>query len=141
MKEETVYKIRAFNRAYMPIFDLLGNQYLGSTYSVAEARILFELHENDGCNAAFLAKKLNIDKGYVSRILKHHEKNHYIVRSRSATDSRAYDLHLTPAGNALAEQFIEKSNAQIRGIVADFSAADCQKLTEALDTVIGILSK
>lgn len=74
MKKEIVYKIREFNRNYMPVFDLLGNKYLGSEYSATEARVLFEIFENDGCNAAYIAEKMNIDKSYLSRIIKNHEK-------------------------------------------------------------------
>lgn len=45
---ETIYAIRAFNRMYMPFMNLLGNHYLGSEYSVTEARIFFEIYENEG---------------------------------------------------------------------------------------------
>ena len=44
--DNVVEKIRAFNRFYMPSMNLLGNRYLGSEYSVTEARIFFEIYEN-----------------------------------------------------------------------------------------------
>lgn len=69
-KENAIYRIRAFNRFYMPTLDLLGNHYLGSEYSATEARVLFEVYEKDGCNAAHIAKVMNIDKSYLSRIIK-----------------------------------------------------------------------
>lgn len=67
---ETIYAIRAFNRMYMPSMNLLGNHYLGSEYSVTEARIFFEIYENEGCTATHIAQEMNIDKSYLSRILK-----------------------------------------------------------------------
>lgn len=68
------YKIRAFNRYYMPSMNLLGDHYLGSEYSITEARVFFEIHENQGCNAAHIAQLMNIDKSYLSRIIKKQEK-------------------------------------------------------------------
>ena len=40
---ESVEKVRAFNRFYMPSMNLLGNHYLGSEYSITEARVFFEI--------------------------------------------------------------------------------------------------
>lgn len=73
-KETTVLKIREFNRFYMPLLRLLDNHYLGSEYTPTEARVLYEIYENDGCNAAYIAKEMNIDKSYLSRIIRAHEK-------------------------------------------------------------------
>ena len=73
MKESTVLQIRAFNRFYLPAMNLLGNHYVDSEYCATEARVFFEVYERDGCNAADIAKKLNIDKSYLSRILTSHE--------------------------------------------------------------------
>lgn len=56
-KEKLIYRIRAFNRFYMPKLKLLDNHYLNSEYNPTEARVLFEIYENDGCNAAYIAKK------------------------------------------------------------------------------------
>ena len=67
---ESVEKVRAFNRFYMPSMNLLGNHYLGSEYSITEARVFFEIYENEGCNAAHIAQIMNIDKSYLSRIIK-----------------------------------------------------------------------
>ena len=141
MKTKTIYKILAFNRFYMPTFSLLGNSYLGSEYSAAEARVFFEIYERDGCNAAHIAKAMNIDKSYLSRILKSHEKNGYLTRTPSKIDSRAYDLHLTEKGRKKTEDFIEKSNRQIGEIIEGLDGDDCERLMEALTTITAILEK
>lgn len=136
MKEKTVYKIREFNRLYMPIFNLLGNSYLGSEYSPTEARVLFEIYENNGCNAAYIAQKMNIDKSYLSRIIKNHIKHDYITRSTSQTDSRAYNLYLTEKGIKKTEDFISKANSQIMNVIGSLDDEACKKLTDALDTIV-----
>lgn len=141
MKEKTVYRIREFNRFYMPALDLLGNHYLGSEYSAAEARVLFEIYENDGCNAAHIAKTMNIDKSYLSRIIKDYEKNGFLVRMASKKDSRAFDIHLTKQGIEKTEYLIKKSNEQIGEIIKPLSEKECTQLISALNTITSILKE
>lgn len=140
-KKKAVLRIREFNRFYMPILNLLGNHYLGSEYSPTEARVLFEIYTHDGCNAAYIEKAMNIDKSYLSRIIKRHEKKGYLTRTASKKDSRSYELHLTSQGTERAEDFIHRSNQQISEIIGPLNEADCHRLTEALDTVTSILQE
>ena len=140
-KMDAVERIREFNRFYMPLLRLLDNHYLDSEYTPTEARVLFEIHENDGCNAAFIAKEMNIDKSYLSRIIRNHEKKGYVRREASAADSRVYHLHLTEAGLSRTEDFIQKSNWQIRKIIRPLHPEECRELMKALDKITEILEK
>lgn len=141
MKRETVEKIREFNRFYMPAMDLLGNHYLGSEYSVPEARVFFEIYKHSGCNAAHIAKTMNIDKSYLSRIIKNHEKNGYLIRKVSEKDSRVYNLYLTEKGKQKTEDLIQKSNQQIEELIQPLQQSECDRLQEALNMVMNILEK
>lgn len=140
-KEKVIYRIRAFNRFYMPKLRLLDNHYLDSEYTPTEARVLFEIYENDGCNAAYIAKKMNIDKSYLSRIIRAHETKGYLVRNVSETDSRAYQIHLTEKGIAQTKDFIKKSNQQIEHIIKSLRKEDYAELIKALNTITEILEK
>ena len=123
----------------MPLLRLLDNHYLGSQYTPTEARVLFEIYENDGCNAAFIAKVMNIDKSYLSRIIRTHEKKGYLIRNVSKTDSRAYHLHLTETGLMQTKDFIQKSNEQIKHIIHSLNRKECTELIKALNTITSIL--
>ncbi|MCH1982664.1 MarR family winged helix-turn-helix transcriptional regulator [Ruminococcus sp. OA3] len=90
--------------------NLPGNHYLGSEYSATEARIFYEIYENEGCNAAHIAQIMNIDKSYLSRIIKNHEKQGYIQRRRSDVDGRSYSLFLTMKGKERTKEFISESD-------------------------------
>lgn len=125
----------------MPVMDLLGNHYLGSEYSVPEARIFFEIYTNSGCNAAYIAKTMNIDKSYLSRIIKNHEKDGYLYRKSSEKDSRVYELYLTEKGKSKANELIQRSDRQIGEIIQQLSPEDCSLLRDAFDTIITILNK
>lgn len=138
-REAAVQRIREFNRFYMPLLRLLDNHYLGSEYTPTEARVLFEIYENDGCNAAFIAKLMNIDKSYLSRIIRIHEKKGYLTRTVSTTDSRAYHLHLTELGLIQTKDFIKKSNQQIEDIIKSLHQEECVELIKALNTATSIL--
>ena len=140
-REELVRKVWAFNRFYMPSMNLLGNHYLGSEYSAVKARIFFEIYQNEGCTAASIAQTMNIDKGYLSRILVGHEKNGYVKRVPSGEDGRSYQLYLTDAGKQLTEEFIEKSNEEIGCILQKLSEEDIRRMAEAIDTITEILNK
>lgn len=140
-REKAVRRIREFNRFYMPLLRLLDNHYLGSEYTPTEARVLFEIYENDGCNAALIARVMNIDKSYLSRIIRAHEKKGYLVRNVSQADSRAYRLHLTESGLQQTEDFIQKSNRQIGDIIRSLSRGECTELMNALNTATAILER
>lgn len=138
-KENAVQRIMEFNRFYMPLLRLLDNHYLGSEYTPTEARVLFEIYQNDGCNAAFIAKVMNIDKSYLSRIIRTYEKKGYLVRNVSETDSRAYHLNLTETGLFMIEDFIQKSIQQVGEIIEPLNQKECVKLINALNTATAIL--
>lgn len=134
-------RVRAFNRFYMPSMHLLGNHYLGSEYSVPEARIFFEIYENEGCTAQEIARAMELDKGYLSRILAKHVRDGYIRREPSPEDGRAYRLFLTECGKQRAETFIAMSNEEIQTILGNLTPKEEKKLRDALDTITEILGK
>lgn len=139
MKDKTVACIRAFNRFYLPEFDLLGDSYLGSEYSTAEVRVLFEVYIHDGCTASSIARTMHLDKSYLSRVIRGHERKGYLYRKISAIDNRAYELHLTEAGAVKARDFIERSNTEIGQKIRNLTDGDCEQLMAALRIVTQIL--
>ena len=136
-----ISKVREFNRLYMPAMKLLGNHYLGSEYSVTEARVFFEIYENEGCNAAHIAETMNIDKSYLSKIISSHEKKGYIIKKPSIADKRAYNLFLTEKGKQRAMEFIRSSDDEISNILTNLSADERQQMYTALETVMNLLKK
>lgn len=139
MKEQTVQRIRSFHRFYLPELNLLGNRYVDSDDSVTEARVLFEIFTHDGCTAASVAQGLHLDKSYLSRVIRSHERKGYLYRIPSAADGRSYELHLTPRGIEKSELLIRRTNEQIGEKIRNLSDGDCERLIAALDTITEIL--
>ena len=66
--------VRRFNRFYTRQIGLLRKSYLGSPYSLTEARVLYELAQHKDVTAVELARNLDFDAGYLSRVLMRFEK-------------------------------------------------------------------
>lgn len=136
---KTAMLIRKFNRFYLPFFHLLTQKYLNTEYSVAEARILYEIYEKKEISARDVVNNLHVDKGYLSRILKKFELKSLINREVSEDDSRLTVISLTKKGETLAEKLIMESVQQVERDIMGISDSDLDKLSYHLEEIIEIL--
>ena len=74
MKPDFVKKIRAFNRFYTLKIGLITKKFLNSSYSLIQARILFELNKTSNICASDMVGMLKLDPAYLSKILKKFER-------------------------------------------------------------------
>src|ERR1700748_115190 len=87
--------IRAFNRFYTRKLGVL-DQHLGkSTFSLSEARVLYELAHRDSLAAKEIGIELGLDPGYLSRIVQNLDEQGLISRKPLAADRRQIRLTLT----------------------------------------------
>ena len=77
---DAIRSVRRFNRFYTSILGILNEMYLGAPVGLSEARVVYEIFQAPGCRAADLTKRLNMDRGYVSRIISRLEKLDFITR-------------------------------------------------------------
>nr|WP_234835118.1 helix-turn-helix domain-containing GNAT family N-acetyltransferase [Mycolicibacterium stellerae] len=96
----TVNEVRGFNRFYTRILGLLRPKLAGSAFGLTEARVLFELAHADQMAVTELRRALDLDAGYLSRILSRFIADGLIEREPSTTDARRRLVRLTPAGRA-----------------------------------------
>ncbi len=92
--------MRAFNRFYTNVIGVLRGSHLDSPYSLTEVRVLFELARQEATEVAELRRSLDIDAGYLSRILGRFDTEKLTARQRSATDGRRQVIRLTETGPA-----------------------------------------
>jgi DNA-binding MarR family transcriptional regulator/GNAT superfamily N-acetyltransferase len=87
-------------------------------YSLTEARLLYEMARRDVTQMADLRRALDIDAGYLSRVLGRFEADGLVTRQRSAADARRQDVALTSAGRAAAAELDARSDSQVGELLA-----------------------
>ncbi len=137
MIDENIAQIRAFNRYYTSVIGLL-DKYLNSDFSLTEVRIMYELyHYPQGMTASGLIELLNLDKGYLSRILRSFEKKQLIEKRQDNKDKRSYYLQLSETGKTI---FSELSNTSQQKIVHLLSSLSDEQINELVGHMNGISS-
>lgn len=136
MKEiDSITEIRGFNRFYTGILGLLDQHILDSGYSLTEARVIFEISKTDACTASRLCSILDIDRSYMSRIIKRFEKDGLIARRADVRDNRNIEIQLTDQGMKVFQELEERSNAQIRRIISKLNSEEQEHLIHGIRTV------
>jgi len=130
-----VAAVREFNRFYTNVLGLLREGLLDTPYSLTEARIIFELARQDRAEVTRLRHWLDIDPGYLSRILARFEADGLVTRARSPEDARRQVIGLTSAGRAAFARLDALSGQQIRGLLAALTGDGRRSLTEAMTTI------
>jgi DNA-binding MarR family transcriptional regulator/GNAT superfamily N-acetyltransferase len=136
-----VAAVRAFNRFYTNMIGLLRGKYLGTPYSLTEARILFELAQRDACEVTDLRRTVDIDAGYLSRILGRFDSDHLITRERSAADGRRQVIRLTENGRSVVAGLDAQSATQTRDMLAAVHDDDRRRLLDAMHVITDVLSE
>src|SRR5271155_4339305 len=116
--DAAVAAVRAFNRFYTNMIGLLRGKYLDTPYSLTEARILFELAQRDTSEVTDLRRTVDIDAGYLSRILARFESDGLVSRQRSAADGRRQVIRLTDSGRSVVAGLDARSATQTRDLLA-----------------------
>ena len=133
---DQVAAVRAFNRFYTNVIGLLHGMYLDMPYPLTEARLLFEMARRDVTAVTDLRRTLDIDAGYLSRVLARFEADGLVTRRRSAADARRQDVALTEAGRDAAVELDARSASQIGELLA---GVDRPRLLAAMREITGLL--
>ena len=131
--------VRRFNRLYTRRIGALRAGLLDSPFSLAEARLLYELAHRERPAAAELARDLGLDAGYLSRLLRGLERRRLISRERSKSDARQSLLSLTAAGRRTFATLDTRSDAEVRAMLGKLSDAGQRRLVEAMRDVERLL--
>jgi DNA-binding MarR family transcriptional regulator/GNAT superfamily N-acetyltransferase len=135
---DQVAAVREFNRFYTNVIGLVHGMYLDMPYSLTEARLLFELSRQDVTALADLRRMLDIDAGYLSRVLARFEADGLIGRRRSGADARRQDITLTPAGQAAAAELDTRAVRQVGELLG---GVDRRRLLDAMREIIDLLGR
>ncbi len=136
---QRIAAVRRFNRFYTRQIGVLRRNYLDSPYSLGEMRMLYELAHGGARTASDITRALDLDAGYLSRVLRNFEKRGLITRKTSTEDARASHLALTARGEKLFAPFEKRSQSQVGGMLRKLSANEQARLVAAMATIESLL--
>jgi DNA-binding MarR family transcriptional regulator/N-acetylglutamate synthase-like GNAT family acetyltransferase len=127
--------VRRFGRFYTRRIGLLQGGLLGSSFSLTEGRVLYELAQRQTPSAADLAGDLQLDPGYLSRILRGFERRGLMRRRPAPADARRTILDLTPKGQAAFATINARSRDQVAAMLERLAPANQVRLVKAMKMV------
>jgi DNA-binding MarR family transcriptional regulator/N-acetylglutamate synthase-like GNAT family acetyltransferase len=139
--EDRIAAVRHFNRLFTRRIGVLRESLLHSPYSLAEARVIYELGCRDGLTASNLCRELGLDAGYLSRLLAGLEQKGLVERVRSESDGRQRLLRLTSAGGGAFALLDRRSRDEIEELLAGLDEDAHQRLLKAMRIIEGVLDR
>ena len=139
--EQRVGAVRRFNRLYTRRIGVLQDGFLQSPYSLAEARVLYELAQRERPTATELAAELGLDHGYLSRILRGFNERGFITKTPSPNDRRQSLLSLTAKGRMAFAPLDRRSQNEIAAMIGKLSVADQSRIVAAMHTIESALGE
>ena len=137
--EARIAAIRRFNRFHTQKVGALDESLLKSGFSLAEARVLYEIAKRRQPTAAELAGDLRLDPGYLSRVLRSLEDRHLIRRDASATDQRQSLLSLTEAGAEAFAPLDRRSRDDVAAWLTPLGEGEQRRLVSAMEAITATL--
>lgn len=137
---DRIAAVRRFARFYTRRIGVLRKGLLGSPFSLAEARLLYELAQREATTAAEIGRELGLDAGYLSRILRGFDRKGLLARKASQSDGRQSLISLTQAGRQAFEAIDARSRDEVAAMLARLAEADQARLVSAMCTVEGLLA-
>lgn len=132
---DRIAAVRRFNRFYTRQIGVLRKGYLDSPYSLGEMRVLYELWRGHGPTASDIARALDLDAGYLSRVLRNFEKKGLISRETSSRDARQSHLTLTARGKKTFAPLEKKSQDQVADMLGQLDATEQARLIGAMNEI------
>lgn len=136
---ESVAAVRTFNRFYTRWVGALDEGLLRTRHSLPEARVLFELGRGERTEVAELRRTLDLDAGYLSRLLGGLEADGLVARERSAADGRRQVARLTKAGRAAVAVLDGRSARQVGARLGSLEPEERERLVSAMGTIQRVL--
>lgn len=135
-----VAAVRRFNRFYTRRIGVLEEGLHATPWSLAQARILYELAHHPGVTAGDLAAGLGLDTGYLSRILQGFVREGYVLRGTSAADGRQRPLTLTADGRRAYAPLDRRAAQDVRAMLDGLSPSDQARLAGAMSAIESLLA-
>jgi len=132
--------VRGFNRFYTRVLGLLRPGLAGSAFGLTEARVLFELAHRDDVGVSELRRDLDLDAGYLSRILSGFTASGLATREKSEVDGRRQVVRLTEEGRRAFDELDRLQAGAIDSLLAPLDDGQRTQLVGAMGRIRRMLS-
>jgi DNA-binding MarR family transcriptional regulator/N-acetylglutamate synthase-like GNAT family acetyltransferase len=137
---QRIAAVRRFNRFYTRQIGVLRKTYLDSPYSLGETRVLYELWQGGQRTARDVGRALDLDAGYLSRVLRNFEKRGLISRKTSTEDARQSHLALTARGRQTFAPLEQRSQDHVATMLDRLAPADQARIVTAMESIETLLT-
>lgn len=134
-----VAPVRRFNRFYTRRLRLLDAGHLGSPLSLSEVRVLYEIAHGDGVSAGAIADALDLDAGYLSRMLRGFRRRGLVAAAAAPDDGRRRTLRLTRSGRRAFARLDARASDQVHDMLGRLGAGELDRLVGAMAQIESLL--
>jgi DNA-binding MarR family transcriptional regulator len=139
--QEFVDKIRSFNRFYTNIIGLLDQHFLDTPFSLTEGRVLYEISNTELCTAKKIRSKVDIDEGYLSRIIDKFIQKGLVKKTPAQEDRRLHIIVLADKGRMEFSKLNDNSNRSVHQVITNLSDQECAELVAMMERIQVLLTK
>jgi DNA-binding MarR family transcriptional regulator/GNAT superfamily N-acetyltransferase len=139
MNADMIADVRRFNRVVTQRVGALDEQFLERDRALGQSRLLWEIGA-EGSDTRSLRSRLDLDSGYLSRLLRSLEKAGLVVTEAHPDDGRVRAVRLTRAGLVEREQLDRLSDEFAVGLLEPLSENQRRRLVEAMREVERLLT-
>jgi DNA-binding MarR family transcriptional regulator/RimJ/RimL family protein N-acetyltransferase len=135
-----IASVRRFNRFYTREVGALRKNFLDTPWSLGEMRVLFEIANGAEVTASDIAKALDFDAAYLSRMLARFEKDGLVTRTRSDADGRVSYLGLSTKGRTRFAAANARQLEQTTTMLARLGGAERNRLVGAMQAIEALVA-
>ena len=139
MSGATIDQVRSFNRTVTQRIGVLQDEYLARGRPLGASRVLWEVGKAP-VDVRALRARLDLDSGYLSRLLRALEGEGLVAVEPGATDRRVRTVRLTDAGRAERAVLDRESDALAESLLAPLGDGQRERLVEAMSVVERLLT-
>ncbi len=132
-------QVRRFNRTVTQRIGALDDAFLARGRPLGQARLVWEIGP-DGSDVRDLRSRLDLDSGYLSRLLRALENDGLITVEVNEADGRLRTVRLTVAGLAERAQLDRRSDDAAAALLSPLTARQRSRLVTAMAEVERLLA-
>ncbi|WP_372524823.1 GNAT family N-acetyltransferase [Piscinibacter sp.] len=136
---DRIEQVRRFNRFYTRRIGVLHEGLLDTKFSLTESRLLWELAHCERTTATELARALDLDAGYLSRLLRSFKERGLMTSRRSTDDARHLHLSLSAAGRRAFAPLDTRSQRAVATLLGTLAEPQQQQLLQGFGLIERLL--